>query len=75
MRYIEIEGHLAAAKDRLARALDAAHDVDLDGEEVELIVDMLRQVNAALRLLDAKFTGDSGTDWEAEKDALLGGAR
>jgi len=75
MRYIEIEGHLAAAKDRLARALSVAHDVDLNGEETELIVDMLRQVNAALRLLDARFVGESGTDWDNEAERLIGGAR
>lgn len=72
-RYVQIEGHLSAAKDRLRQALDAAHDVDLEGEEVDLIVDMLHQVAATLRLLDARFTGDSGTDWDAEKDRLVAG--
>lgn len=74
LRYVQIEGHLAAAKDRLGKALAVAHDVDLDGDEVELIVDMLRQVNVALRLLDVRFTGESHTDWDAEAQ-LLGGAR
>lgn len=75
LRYIQIEGHLAAAKDRLGKALDVAHDVELADEEVELIVDMLRQVNVALRMLDARFVGESGADWDAEAEKLLGGAR
>lgn len=73
MRYIEMEGHLAAAKQRLNDALKCAQDVDFDDEEAELIADSIRNVSALLRLLDARFVGTSGTDWDAEL-ARIGGA-
>lgn len=73
MRYIEMEGHLAAAKQRLTDALKCADGVNFDGEEAELIADSIRNVSALLRLLDARFVGTSGTDWDAEL-ARIGGA-
>lgn len=73
MRYIEMEGHLAGAKQRLTDALKCAQDVNFDDEEAELIADSIRNVSALLRLLDARFVGTSGTDWDAEL-ARIGGA-
>lgn len=74
MRYIEMEGHLAAAKQRLTDALKCAQDVDFDREEADLIADSIRNISALLRLLDARFAGTSGTDWDAELARIGGGS-
>lgn len=66
LRYVEVEGHLAAAKRRLTDALKVAQDVGFDDEEIELITDSLAQVRAVLNLIDMRIAGKTDVDWDVE---------
>lgn len=70
LRYVEVEGHLAAAKRRLTDALRVAQDVGFEPEEIELLTDTLAQVKAVLNLIDMRLAGDVDVDWDAELEKL-----
>lgn len=72
MVFVRIEGHLAAANRRLKAALQEAEDANLPGEEMELLRESIRQNHELLRLLDVRFGGESGIDWDAELAAMGG---
>lgn len=66
LRYVAIEGHLAAAQSRLTRALREAEHIDFAEDEMELIRDSLAKVHSVLQLLDLRMGGELNVDWEAE---------
>lgn len=70
LRYVEIEGHLAAAQRRLTSALNTAQDVGWDGDEIELIADSVAKIRALLNLIDMRITGEASVDWDAEMEKL-----
>ncbi len=69
-RYIEIEGHLAAAQRRLSQALSTAQDVAWDDEEIELLTDSLGKIRAVLNLIDMRIAGETDVNWDAELASL-----
>ena len=73
LRYVEMEGHIAYAMRRLREALDSAADVGFTDEERELIADSLAKLRAVLNLIDARVSGTSTVDWDAELAKLGGG--
>jgi hypothetical protein len=74
LRYIEIEGNLARAKRLVTDAVEVAKHVDFTDEELELLTDTVKNLRAALDLLDLRFGGSPDIDWDAEL-ATLGGAK
>lgn len=70
LRYIEIEGHLAAAQARLTKALNTAQDVGWDTGEIELIADSVARIRAVLNLIDLRITGETEVDWDYEMKKL-----
>jgi len=72
LRYVHIEGHLAAAQRRLTQALSEAEGVGFDDDEMELIRDSLAKVRAILNLIDMRMAGTPDVDWDAEAARLLG---
>jgi hypothetical protein len=58
---------------RLREALDSAADVGFTDEERELIADSLAKLRAVLNLIDARVSGTSTVDWDAELAKLGGG--
>jgi hypothetical protein len=74
-RLVEIEGHIAAAIRRLRQAIQVAREVEFTEEELEVYEDAMGSLRTLVRLLDAKMTGESGTDWDAEFAAVVGGDR
>lgn len=72
LRYVEIEGHVAAAMQRLRKALDAAEGVDFTDEERELMTDSLGKLRAILNLIDIRVVGETDINWDAEF-AKMGG--
>lgn len=72
LRYIEIEGDLAAAQRRLAHALQTAQDVGWEQEEIELLTDSIAKVRAVLNLLDLRLSGETNVDWDSELANLTG---
>ena len=69
-RYIEIEGHLAAAQRRLSQALSTAQDVAWVDEEIELLTDSLGKIRAVLNLIDMRIAGETDVNWDAELASL-----
>ena len=65
MRYIEIEGDIGAAMQRLRKILNAA-DVGFSEEERELIVESLGRLRALMNLIDVRIAGKVDIDWDAE---------
>ena len=73
IRYVHIEGHLAAAQRRLLNALMEAEGVGFDDEEMELIRDSIAKVRAVLNLIDLRMAGTPDVDWDAEAAHLMEG--
>jgi len=69
-RYLEIEGHLGAAMQRLRKVLDSSKDVEFTDEERELLVATLGKLRALLGLIDLRIAGDTDVDWDAELTKL-----
>lgn len=69
-RYIEIEGHIAAAIRRLRAAVDVARDIELDAPHVEVLTDSIKNLRSVTNLLDVAITGTTEVDWDAELAAL-----
>jgi len=70
LRYIEIEGHVGAAMQRLRKILDAADDVQFTDEERELLTESLGKMRALLNLIDLRIAGETNIDWDAEFEKL-----
>jgi len=70
LRFVEIEGDLAAAKRRLLHALRTAEGVGFAEEEMELIRDTISTVQAILQLLDLRMAGTPDVDWDGELQKL-----
>lgn len=70
LRYIEIEGHLAAAQQRLSQALTTAQDIGWEAEEIELLADSLGKIRAILNLIDLRIAGETNVDWDQELQRL-----
>jgi hypothetical protein len=70
LRFVEIEGDLAAAKRRLLHALRTAEGVGFAEEEMELIRDTIGTVQAILQLLDLRMAGTPDVDWDGELEKL-----
>ena len=66
MRFVEIEGHIGAAMQRLRKVLDTSQDVDFNDEERELITESLAKLRSLLNLIDVRITGNTDIDWDAE---------
>lgn len=71
LRYIEIEGHVGAAMQRLRKVLTSAELVDFTNEERELIADSLGKLRALLNLIDLRITGQTDVDWDSEFEKLV----
>jgi hypothetical protein len=71
MRFVEIEGHVGAAMQRLRKILDSAEDVDFTDDERELIVESLGKLRALLNLIDLRIAGETNVDWDAEFESLV----
>lgn len=65
-RYIEIEGHIAAALRRLRDALEVARAIEFDSEQVEILADSISKLRAVINLIDVQVTGTTDVDWDAE---------
>jgi len=74
LRFIAIEGKLSSAKRYLIDALREAENVNLDGEEMELLRGTIGNLRALLNLLDARMAGEINVDWDAELAKLGGGS-
>ncbi|MPZ14298.1 MAG: hypothetical protein GEU73_07715 [Chloroflexi bacterium] len=70
MRYIEIEGHVGAAMQRLRRVLEIGEGVDFDADETDLIAEALGKLRALLSLIDLRITGTTDIDWDAELERM-----
>lgn len=66
LRFVEMEGHLAAAKRRLTDALNLAHQVPWGTEERELLSHTVNNIKALLALIDTALGGVADVDWDAE---------
>lgn len=66
LRFVEMEGHLAAAKRKLTDALNLAHAVPWGDEERELLRDSVANIQALLALIDTALGGTADVDWDAE---------
>lgn len=66
LRFVEMEGHLAAAKRKLTDALNLAHAVPWGDEERELLRDSVANIQALLALVDTALGGMADVDWDAE---------
>ena len=71
LRYMEIEGELGRAARAIRSAITVARGVELEDEELELLQITLNNVRALLGMLEARLTGDSGTDWDRAAEELL----
>lgn len=70
LRFVEMEGHLAAAKRRLTDALNLAHQVPWGDEERELLSNTVDNLKALLALIDRALGGVADVDWDAELEKL-----
>lgn len=73
LRYVEIEGDLATAQRRLLHALSVADDVAFNESEKEVLRDAVAKVQAILKLIDLRLSGDNTYDWDAELARLSEG--
>ncbi len=71
LRFVEIEGHVGAAMQRLRKILQAADDVQFSDEEKELIAEALGKLRALLGLIDMRIAGETQVDWDAEFEKLV----
>lgn len=72
IRAIQTMGALASARKKLREALDEAKYVEFNEEETDLINNELSLTHKTLDLLDLRFGGTSGIDWDAELVKLEG---
>jgi hypothetical protein len=73
LRYVEMEGKIAAAKRYLSEALRVAEDVPFADEERDLISETIGELRALLNLIDMRVAGRADVDWDAELAKLSGG--
>jgi hypothetical protein len=66
LRYIEIEGDVAAAMRHMNHVLELARTVALTDEHIELITDSIANLRALLGLIDMQLTGSVSVDWDTE---------
>lgn len=71
LRFVEIEGHIGAAMQRLRKILDAADDVAFTNEERELLTESLGKMRALLNLIDLRIAGETDINWDAELQKLV----
>jgi hypothetical protein len=71
-RFIEIEGDLGAAMQRLRKVLATAEDVEFTDEERDLITTSLEKMRALLGLIDMRIAGETNVDWDTELQKLTG---
>ena len=72
-RYIEIEGNVAAAMQKLRKVLANAEDVDFADEERELISESLGKLRALLGLIELRVSGETDIDWDSEFQKITAG--
>lgn len=65
-RYIEIEGDLGVAMQRLRKVLNVAEGVGFTEEEIELMTVSLGKLRALMNLIDLRIAGETNIDWDAE---------
>lgn len=73
MRFVELEGHLDAARRRLDSALAVARAVEWNEEHQELLQATVANVRSLLDLIDVALAGAPDIDWDAELAALRSG--
>jgi hypothetical protein len=66
LRVIEAERHVLTAKRAVAKAIKALEHVEIDDEAIDILTDAHNGLKALSTLFDARLTGKSGTDWDAE---------
>jgi hypothetical protein len=71
-RFIEIEGDLGAAMQRLRNVLNAAEDVPFSDDERELLTASLGKLRALLNLIDLRIAGETKIDWDDEFQKIVG---
>lgn len=65
-RYIEIEGYIGVAIQKIRQALDCAENVGFSEEETDLMTVASNKLRAVLTLFDLRITGTADIDWDAE---------
>lgn len=71
LRFIEIEGDIGVAMQRLRKILKAADDVAFTDEERELISESLSKMRALMNLIDLRIAGETHVDWDGELQKLV----
>lgn len=71
LRFIEIEGHIGGAMQRLRKVLDVSEGVEFTEEELELVVASLAKLRALLGLIDMRIAGTTDVDWDEELKGLV----
>jgi len=66
LRVIEAERYVLTAKRAVAKAIKALEHVEIDDEAIDILNDAHSGLKAISALFDARLTGKSGTDWDAE---------
>jgi gas vesicle protein len=65
-RFIEIEGDLGVAMQRLRKVLTVAEDVGFTPDEIELMTVSLGKLRALMNLIDLRIAGETDIDWDKE---------
>jgi hypothetical protein len=71
--FLEIEGHTLAALRSLRRAVIAANKYHYADEYQEMLKATVNDVREVLQLLDARITGITPIDWDAQLASIMAG--
>jgi hypothetical protein len=72
LRVIEMEQHLLRMRREGVRALEIAKAIEFDDDGRDLISEAVASIKAVLGLIDAKLSGISGVNWDAEFAKMTG---
>jgi len=73
LRVIQAEQQVLIAKRAILKAIKELEGAELDDEGRDLLTTALDALKAASALMDARLSGKSGIDWDAELAKLSGG--
>lgn len=66
LSFSQVEGHLAAAKQYLMKALTVAREAEFEPEALQLLADSVSSVQSLLHLLDVCLVGSTNINWDEE---------
>jgi len=69
-KYIQMEGDLGVAMQRIRKVLNDAEGVKFSAEERELLTEALAKLRALLNLVDLRISGSTDIDWDAELERI-----